>query len=241
MKIIPAVVGCLTVLSCSLCAQELTNAPAPNGAQLTNSLAADAEGGTNEVSIKDLMKLPKFTNGTGMVMVKISDALWVDADETTQEEYQKVAGSNPSRFQGSRNPVESVSWNEAMAFCSKLTAAEAEKKMLPEGFAYTLPTQAQWESFAAGAELKDAITSTDFSRSSTAPVGTLGPTGPGLYDIRGNVCEWCLDPQDKPYRVARGAAWDSFIEINLRPAFRWYEAPDNRRDKIGFRVILAPK
>ena len=252
MKMILAVVGCLVATAISLSALDLTNAPAPvatqstnkpapGGPQLTNAPAADGEGATNEVDIKELVKLPAFTNNTGMLMVKISDKLWVSAYETTQQEYEKIAGSNPSRFQSARNPVESVSWNEAMDFCTRLTNEEMEKKMVPEELAYTLPTQAQWESFANGAELKDAITSSGPTRSSTAPVGTLGATGPGLYDIRGNVCEWCLDPQDKPFRVARGAAWDSFIEVNLRPEFRWYEAPEVRKEKIGFRVVLAPK
>lgn len=240
-----AVIGCFALTLLPLLAQEgepTTNAPAPAAASgtLTNTLT-DAEGGTNEVDIKELMKLPGFTNDTGMVMLKISDALWVGTYEVTQEDYQKVAGGNPSRFQNARNPVESVSWNEAVEFCRQLTMAEEGKKMLPEGFAYTLPTQAQWESLAAGAELKDAITGAGKTRSGTAPVGSLGATGPGVYDIRGNVCEWCLDPQDKAYRVARGAAWDTFIEINLRPEFRWYEAPEVRKEKIGFRVVLTGK
>jgi formylglycine-generating enzyme required for sulfatase activity len=239
MKMILALAGCVSLTILPLFAQQPTTPPVAGGPALTNA-AAEAEGGTNEVDIKELMKLPQFTNDTGMVLVKISDAFWAGAYEVTQEEYQKIAGSNPSRFQGARNPVDSVSWNEAMAFCAKLTAAETEKKMLPEGFAYTLPTQAQWESFAAGADLKDAITSSGMTRSGTAPVGTLGATGPGLYDIRGNVCEWCLDPQDKPYRVARGASWETFIEINLRPEFRWYEQPDSRKATIGFRVVLSP-
>lgn len=240
MKTILALVGCLALTVVSLSAQE----PADSGDAPAPALAAaptEGEGGTNEVDIKELMKLPSFTNDTGMVMVKISDSFWASATEVAQEDYQKIAGSNPSRFQGARNPVESVNWNEAIAFCARLTEAEEKKKMLPEGFAYTLPTQAQWESFANGVELKDAITSSALSRSSTAPVGSLGATGPGLYDVRGNVCEWCLDPQDQPYRVARGAAWETFIEINLRPEFRWYEAPENRRDKIGFRCVLLPK
>jgi formylglycine-generating enzyme required for sulfatase activity len=252
MKMILALVGCVLAASPLLSAQlgtntpapaakPITNSPAANGHALTNTPAAEAEGGTNEVTIEDLMKLPAFTNATGMVMVKFSGKLWVSAYETTQDDFKKIAGYNPSRFQGARNPVESVSWNEAMDFCTGLADAENEKKLLPEGFAYTLPTQAQWESFAAGAELKDAITSSGPTRSGTAPVGTLGATGPGLYDIRGNVCEWCLDPQDKAFRVARGAAWDSFIEINLRPEFRWYEAPEVRKEKIGFRVVLSPK
>jgi formylglycine-generating enzyme required for sulfatase activity len=240
MKMILALLGCFALAILPLPAQELTNSPASNGLALTNA-PADPEGGTNEVDIKELMNLPSFTNETGMVMVKISESLWAGACEVAQEDYQKVAGSNPSRFQGARHPVESVTWNEAVAFCAKLSETEEAKKMLPEGFAYTLPTQAQWESFAAGVELKDAITGSGVTRSGTAPVGTLGATGPGLYDVRGNVCEWCLDPRDKPYRVARGAAWDTFIEINLRPEFRWYEAPENRREKIGFRVVLAQK
>ena len=71
------------------------------------------------------MKLPAFTNDTGMIMVKLSDSLWVSAYETTQEDYRKITGSNPSKFQGPRNPVETVSWNEAMDFCARLTTAEA--------------------------------------------------------------------------------------------------------------------
>jgi formylglycine-generating enzyme required for sulfatase activity len=231
MKMILALAACFALTSIPLAAQQTTPAPS----------TSNAEGDTNEVDIKELIKLAKFTNDTGMVMVKISDTLWAGAYEVTQEEYQKIAGSNPSNFQGPRNPVDSVSWNEAMAFAAKLTAAEDKKKMLPEGFAYSLPTQAQWDSLAAGAELKDAITSSSATRSGTAPVGTLGATGPGLYDIRGNVCEWCLDPQDGPFRVAVGASWNTWIEINLRPVFRWYEAPGNRRNTIGFRCVLEPK
>ena len=252
MKMILAAVGCAIAISCSLSAQESTNTPAPsaiqvtngpaaNGAQLTNAPATDNEGGTNEVDITELMKLPAFTNATGMIMVKLSDQLWVSAYETTQEEYKKITGSNPSKFQGPRNPVESVSWNAAMDFCDKLNAAENEKKMLPEKFGYALPTQAQWEALAAGADLKDAVTSSPNTRSGPAPVGSLGPTGPGIFDIRGNVCEWCLDPQDKAYRVARGSSWQNWIEINLRPEFRWYEAPEVSKETIGFRVMLEPR
>ena len=251
MKMLLALVGSVIATSLPLSAQEsATNTPAPQTAQLTNAPVANgqpltnapaADGDTNEVDIAELMKLPAFTNDTGMIMVKLSEQLWVSAYETTQDDYKKIAGSNPSRFQGARNPVESVSWNDAIDFCAKLTVAENEKKMLPEKFAYALPTQAQWEALAAGAELKDAITSSSTTRSGTAPVGTLSATGPGIYDIRGNVCEWCLDPQDMPYRVARGSSWQNWIEINLRPEFRWYEAPEVRKEIIGFRVVLEPK
>lgn len=237
MKLILALAGGLALFVNSLAAQEATNAPT---ASVTNApAAADPAATTEEVDLKELLKLPQFTNDTGMVMVKISDSQWVGAYEVTQEEYQKIAGSNPSSFQGARNPVESVSWNDAMSFCKKLSEAESAKKMLPEGMTYTLPTQAQWASLAAGADLKNAVTGSGTRRSSTAAVGSLGATGAGLYDIRGNVCEWCLDPQDKPFRVARGAAWDTFVEVNLRPEFRWYFAPGDRKNNVGFRCVLG--
>jgi formylglycine-generating enzyme required for sulfatase activity len=216
----------------------LTLTLVPLTAQVVPAATPAAENPTNKVEIEDLMKLPGFTNETGMVLIKISDSQWAGVYEVTQEEYQKVSGSNPSAFSGTRNPVDSVSWHEAMQFCAKLTEAEKKEKMLPEGFAYTLPTQAQWEGFAASAELKDAVTSGSAKRASTASVGSLGMTSPGLYDIRGNVWEWCLDPQDQPYRVARGGAWNSWIDINLRRDFRWYGEPTIRNNATGFRCLL---
>jgi formylglycine-generating enzyme required for sulfatase activity len=139
------------------------------------------------------------------------------------------------------NPVDTVSWNDAQEFCAKLTQAEQKAEMLPEGFSYSLPTQAQWETLMDSAELQDAATSQTTSRTATAPVGSLGPNSLGLYDTRGNLWEFCLDPEDKPYRVLRGGAWDTTIEINLRPEFRWYSnGPDDRKNTYGFRCILAP-
>lgn len=246
MKMLLALVGGFA-LTLSLAAQDVTNAPASNGPVLTSAAPAltnattEAEGGTNEVTIEDLMKLPAFTNDTGTVLVKVSDKFWVSAYETTQEEYQKITGGNPSKFAGARNPVDTVSWTDAIEYCAKLTEAEAEAKKLPEGFAYTLPTQAQWEGFAQQAELKDAVTSEKGTRSSTAPVGSLGATPPGIYDIRGNVWEWCLDSHDPAWRTARGGAWNEWIDINLRRDFRWYGSPTERKHSAGFRCVLVPK
>ncbi|MEY2428761.1 MAG: hypothetical protein QOJ40_1646, partial [Verrucomicrobiota bacterium] len=111
---------------------------------------------------------------------------------------------------------------------------------LPEGCVYTLPTQAQWDSLAAGAALENAVTSLGAPRTGTAPVGSLGPSPSGLYDIRGNLWEWCLDPDDKPFRVLKGGAWDTSLDINLRPEFRWYSnGPDERKNIFGFRCVLV--
>jgi formylglycine-generating enzyme required for sulfatase activity len=252
-----ACILCSLVVSLSFAlAQEAgTNAPPVEQAGNTNAApaAASQPGGTNDqataegdaakakLDIKELMALPEFTNSNGIIMVKISDKLWAGKYEMTQKEFQKVAGSNPSQFSADNNPVDSVSWSDALSFCAKLTETEREEEMLPEGLAYTLPTQAQWESFAAGVDLKDAVTGSGATRAGTSPVGSLGASGAGLHDVRGNVWEWCLDPQDKPFRVARGASWDTFIEVNLRPEFRHYSnGPDEAKNNIGFRCVLAP-
>ena len=118
---------------------------------------------------------------------------------------------------------------------------EKKAEMLPEGFEYTLPTQAQWETLMDAADVKDAVTSLDNSRTGTAKVGSLKPNSLNLYDTRGNVWEFCLDPEDKPYRVLRGGAWDTSIDINIRPEFRWYSnGPDDRKNIYGFRCVLVP-
>lgn len=212
----------------------------------TNLTTSDAVAGEQEPSvqtapdIKELVKGDNFTNYTGMVMVRISPTLWASQYLVTQTAYQTVMGSNPSRFSGPNNPVDSVSWNDAMSFCERLTELEAKQMMLPEGMAYTLPTQGQWESLMAGAPLSQAVTSEKTRRTGTAPVGSLGANRLGLYDVRGNLWQWTLDPKDKAYRVLRGGAWDAWIEINLRPEFRWYSnGPEERKEIYGFRCVLT--
>jgi formylglycine-generating enzyme required for sulfatase activity len=213
-------------------------APATLAQKSTNAPPALS---TNKPTAKELMKGDSFTNSVEIVMVKISPTLWAGKFLVTQEEYQKVMGSNPSEFRGERNPVDSVSWNDVLGFCAKLSQMERKEEMLPEGFVYTLPTQAQWESLAAGANLSDAVTGQGTPRSGTAPVGSLGPNSFGLFDIRGNLWEFCLNPDDKPYRVLKGGAWNTSLEVNLRPEFRWYSTgPDDRKNYYGFRCVLVP-
>jgi formylglycine-generating enzyme required for sulfatase activity len=193
-------------------------------------------------TLKDLMAVSdQITNTVGVVLVKISSTEWVGMYEVTQDAYQQVMGSNPSAFTGPDHPVDSVTWNDAMAFCKKLTDTERKADQLPRGFVYTLPTQAQWEKLVDDASLSDAVMNLNGQRhSSTESVGSLGANHYGLYDMRGNVMEWCLDPQDKPYRVLRGGAWDTYIDINARVEFREYSAPDKTKNDYGFRVVLGP-
>jgi len=201
-----------------------------------------ADNGTNAVlKLKDLMATNNVvTNTVGVVLVKISPGLWAGEFEVTQKAYAKVMGSNPSAFGGGDRPVDSVSWNDAMDFCKKLTAKEQDADQLPDGYAYSLPTENQWVMLAADASLSDAVMSLHPNRySSTEPVGSLKPNSLGLYDTRGNVMEWCLDSHDpKSYRVLRGGAWDTFIGPNSRIEFRNYAKPDDKKNDYGFRVVL---
>jgi formylglycine-generating enzyme required for sulfatase activity len=206
--------------------------------------AQDATAQTNDVPIatlKDLMATNSVvTNTVGIVLVKISPNLWAGKFETTQGAYIKIAHGNPSNFKGAERPVDSVSWNDAMFFCGKLTAVEQTAKELPEGFSYTLPTQAQWLSLMADASVKNAVMKLNNPQCvSTATVGSLGANSVGLCDTRGNVMEWCFDSPNNSTRVLKGGAWDTFLEVNARPEFRWYAPPDEKKNSYGFRVILT--
>jgi formylglycine-generating enzyme required for sulfatase activity len=215
--------------------------------QSTNSASPGEQ--TNAIpTLKELMATNNVvTNTADIVLVKISPGLWVGKYEVTQGAYLKVMRVNPSVFRGWQRPVDSVSWYDAVAFCRTLTAMERKAKELPDGYSYTLPTEAQWEMLVGDALLKDAVMSLNGNhRSSTSPVGSLGPNKFGLYDIRGNVWEWCLDSHDpSSYHVLRGGAWDTRLEPNSRTDFRWYVnahpgVPGEKRNDFGFRVVLKP-
>jgi formylglycine-generating enzyme len=191
----------------------------------------------SDKAASDLVELFKsdqdITNSIGMVLVWIPAGYRVAQHEVTQAEYQKVMRENPSRFEGAQRPVEQVSWNHARDFCQKLTESERAAGSLPDGYAYALPTETQWAFFVGDAELGAAITSHLGDRRQTETVGALSPNQYGLYDVRGNVWEWCSEP------VARGGSWRSH-EDYLAVDFRYVGTPDAVYDDIGFRVILQP-
>jgi formylglycine-generating enzyme required for sulfatase activity len=218
--------------------------PAPPSRAQDNTIADDQ---TNDVlTLKELMASGTVvTNTADIVLVKISPGLWAGKYEVTQDAYEKLMHGNPSAFASRQYPVDSVSWNDAMEFCRKLTAKERRSGDLPDGFSYSLPTESQWEMLSGDASLKDAVMALNGnSHASTAPVGSLGPNSLGLYDTRGNVMEWCLDSHDpQAYRVLRGGAWDTFDEPSSRTEFRVYAKPDDKKNDYGFRIVLqgSPK
>jgi formylglycine-generating enzyme required for sulfatase activity len=190
--------------------------------------------------------------------VKISKGFYIGQTEVTQAQYRAVMGTNPSHFQGDNNPVENVSWNDALTFCRKLS----EKKSKT----YTLPTEAQWEyacragsttAFSFGNSQSSLRNYAWYSRNSdfkTHPVGQKQPNAFGLYDMHGNLWEWCQDwyepdyysnsPLVDPisvsfgsYRVLRGGSWLLGPAL-CRSAIRYGDAPDNWNGNNGFRVVV---
>ncbi len=205
-------------------------------------------------------------------VVTISHGFWMGKFEVTQREYLAVIGSNPSGFPGDLNrPVESVSWLDATNYCAKLTQQELAAGRIPAGSHYRLPTEAEWEYAArAGTSTRfsygddPALTGlTNYawyavnSGNMTHPVGQKAPNPWRLYDMEGNVLEWCLDWYG-PYpgafetdaqgpasnaigvKVIRGGAWNGF-ETDCRSARRQTEgvSPFIHDFILGFRVVLS--
>jgi len=241
MKTILLILVGVASFSISLWADDNAAANVTNSTDTAIAASAASSDETNVVLLKDLMTTNSIvTNTVGTVLVKISPTLWAGKYEVTQSEYQKVMGENPSAFSGGNHPVDSVTWSDAMAFCSKLTETETATNQLPFGFKYSLPTEAQWEMLADSADLKDAVMKLNHGElNSTASVGTLGANSYGLYDTRGNVMEWCLDSANAADHVLRGGAWDTEVEPSSRIAFRNYvQDPTEKKNDYGFRVVL---
>ena len=198
----------------------------------------------------------------------LTQDFYIGCFQVTQGQYQKVIRENPSCFRGKRNnkdtadfPVENVSWYQAYAFCLFLSALPEEREA---GRVYRLPTEAQWE-YACRAGSTTAYCFGDDmmmldkyarhgsnSRASTVAVGQKRPNAWGLYDMHGNVLEWCADwygpypseacvapvGPDKGYgRVFRGGAYDFNPEL-CGAAFRSMNHPTYRMNNLGFRVAM---
>ena len=188
---------------------------------------------------------------------------YIGQTEVTQAQWEAVMGWNPSQFKGDGLPVDSVTWNDAQTFCEKLNGMYAGK--LPAGYRFDLPTEAQWEYAARGGKKSrgckySGSNSIDevawYSRNSghnTNPVGQKTANELGLYDMSGNVWEWCRDSYEVDYaedpeflfvnrgsfRVNRGGGMRSDAN-NCRVALRLCDSPDRRANNIGFRLALVP-
>ena len=192
--------------------------------------------------------------------VVLTRGLFLAETECTQGQWESVMGGNPSHFKGSDRPVEQVSWGEAVEYCRKLTAKQRAEGVLPDGWEWRLPTEAEWEyAVRAGTtglrygEL-DAIAWYDGnSGSQTHPVSQKTANAWGLYDMMGNVWEWCADwsggyptgsvtdptgPSSSPDRVGRGGSWHDDARF-ARSANRSRNDPGGRISNLGFRPALS--
>jgi formylglycine-generating enzyme len=215
--------------------------------------------------------------------VTISQPFLMGRTEVTQGQYKELLGKNPSWFSGDDLPVECVTWDEAVAYCNALSVREyldpcyskrgetIECDFSANG--YRLPTEAEWEyacrsgsrtDFNTGDMLHSGLAPLDPAldkagwyggngNHSTRPVGRKTPNAFGLYDMHGNVAEWCWDlygssyyvksehtdpkgPANGTMRVLRGGAWTDFAK-DCRSSRRQYTSPGVKYNYYGFRVV----
>jgi formylglycine-generating enzyme required for sulfatase activity len=193
--------------------------------------------------------------------VTLTKDFFLGATDVTQGQYESVMSTNPSDFKsaGRDAPVEEVSWDDAITFCQKLTERERTAGHLPEGYVFALPTEAQWEyacrAGTTGAYTTDPAATSWYDRNSggtTHPVGAKQPNAWSLYDMTGNVYQWCADwyahrypggevtdptgPDSGSVHVLRGGGW-YYDRSYCRSAYRDFD-PGYRANFIGFRVTL---
>lgn len=226
----------------------------------------EVKAGGDAVTVNaDLSRLPApgdVTNSIGLKLKRIDapaegavkKGYYIGVYEVTQAQYEKVTKQSPSIFDkdaggGPDHPVEFVSYSDAVKFCEALSALPEEKKA---GRRYRLPTQAEWEHAArAGAKTKyhsgDAKEDldaagwfTDNSGGKTAAVGQKKPNAFGLYDMHGNVFEWCADrlkgDDGKPRHVLRGGSFNvGADDCALGSVLK--TGPNSRSNAYGFRVV----
>lgn len=184
--------------------------------------------------------------------VTISNGFWIMETEVTQKQWKAITGKTPSSFEGDNLPVENISWNDCIEFC---------KTCSRHGLNVQMPTEEQWE-YACRAGTKTAFAGklddmgwySSNSAYETHPVGTKTPNAWGLYDMHGNVWEWCLDrfadysannrlsssERRGSGRVIRGGAWFSFAN-SCPSANRSCSLPDYKCGGIGIRCVVNSK
>ena len=174
--------------------------------------------------------------------------------EVTQKQWVAFMGENPSFFKADNNPVECVSWNDCKKFLEKLNAMPEVKA---SGLTFRLPTEAEWEyacragstgnysRLVDGSEITaDTLSKVawydDNSGKKTHPVGQKEPNAFGLYDMHGNVWEWCEDRYmaGRPSRVVRGGGWNG-NSGDCTAGNRYYGYPDSPDDDLGFRLAAS--
>lgn len=201
--------------------------------------------------------------------VKITKPFWIAECEITQLQYQKITDQYPSLYTGKYAPVEQISWDDAAEFCKKINEIEKKEGRVPAGYCYRLPTEAEWE-YACRAGTKDDYPGKvdeiswngNNSENSTQDVKTKAPNPWGIYDMNGNVWEWCLDSCEYgengvvtdtykdgitdpfstkgDFKILRGGSW-CFDPKFCRTTKRYADKADFNTADIGMRIVLGPE
>jgi len=197
-------------------------------------------------------------------VVKVAQGFWIGKYEVTQEQWEQVMGNNPSKFKGPKNPVEQVSWDDCQKYLKKLNQKTSGRNEGRNGSCgnFRLPSEAEEEySCRGGTITKFYSGGTDSaldqvgwyeqnSGGQTHPVGQKAPNQFGLFDMHGNVSEWCqgwkeahsaesvTDSSSNSIRVIRGGSWISYA-YGCRAAFRIDDVPYGVNGTIGFRAVLT--
>ncbi|GHT70143.1 hypothetical protein FACS189452_10860 [Bacteroidia bacterium] len=182
-----------------------------------------------------------YVEGTGSGILAIQ-GFYIGKYEVTQSQYQAIVGTNPSEFKGANNPVEMVSWDDAQEFITKLNARTGRN--------YRLPTEAEWKyaaregkkesryNYSGSDDIGAVAWYSENIRRGTRPVGQKLPNALGLYDMTGNVWEWCQDwCTEGSSRVARGGGWGS-LKQDCGVIYRGCYTPGNRYNTMGIRLVL---
>jgi serine/threonine protein kinase len=241
------------------------------GTETFTAIAGDAAGQhvTNEFAFQFLLRENIWVNSIGMTLAWVANLPgcqssqwttdranggWVGRYKVTQEEFKRVLDFNPSKSQAAGNgkfPVENMSFEQAMLFCEELTKLDGQ--LLPAGWHYALPTEEQWEFFAAGTPVDTSHAY--YVRSKPKPtmpqeVGRLKANSFGLYDVLGNVAEltrthWHYSATNTEFYIWRGGGFDSTSPV-MAPNAK--DVVDNiywifsePKPDVGFRVILVPR
>ena len=213
---------------------------------------------TNSIGMKlKLIPAGEFTMGSPVnepgrgndevqQLVKITKPLYLGVYEVTQQQYKRVMGTNPSTFaDGAAFPVESVTWSAAVTFCRRLSELPEEKSA---GHVYRLPSEAEWEyacragtttAYSYGADENQLGNFAWFKGNSvgkTHSAGTRQGNAWGLFDMHGNVWEWCRDNLSTQNQPQRGGVWANVARY-CRSSSRRHEPSSTANRDIGFRLV----
>ena len=199
--------------------------------------------------------------------VIFAKGFWMSSTEITQSQYLTIVGSNPSVNKGDNHPVENVNLIDCQSFCQRLTEKESREKVISHHFIYGIPSESQWEyACVAGSKhptyglpIDEIAWHRGNSKGKHHPVAMKRPNPWGLYDMLGNVSEWCEDPFHDSYdgapddgsvwlekaksvdRITRGGNYNKLAIFCCSFVRRFYSLLEKRSKDRGMRVILSRK